>query len=118
MRNYSYTKADRLRKRSELVYVSQFGEKIENRHFIAYCCPGQSETVRLGVTVTKRVGKAVTRNRIKRSIREHFRLNRKQFHSNLDMNIIAKKQAADLTTEETFSSLKGLFEKIKRECDH
>jgi ribonuclease P protein component len=118
LRNYTYTKADRLRKRSEFIYLSQFGEKVQNRHFIAYCCPNQRETTRLGVTVTKRIGKAVTRNRIKRRIREHFRLNREQFDSYLDMNIIAKKEAADLTSEETILSLKRLFEKIKRECDH
>ena len=117
MSNYTYTKADRLRKRSEFIYVSQFGKKVQNKHFVAYCCQNQRETMRLGVTVTKRIGKAAARNRIKRSIREHFRLNRKQFHSFLDMNIIAKTEAADLTSEEIFLSLKGLFEKIQRECD-
>ncbi len=72
----------------------------------------------MGITVTKRVGKAVIRNRIKRIVREHFRLNRKCTQPYLDINVIAKKEAADLTSEEMFSSLNGLFEKIKRACCH
>jgi len=114
----AYTKADRLRKRSEFVRVSQQGRKVQNRYFIACYCPGQKSKTRIGITVTKRVGKAVIRNRIKRIIREYFRLNRKCAQPYLDINVIAKKEAADLTSEEMFFSLKGLFEKIKRACCH
>jgi ribonuclease P protein component len=114
----AYTKADRLRKRSEFVHVFQQGRKVQNRHFTAFYCPGQNSASRIGITVTKRVGKAVTRNRIKRIIREHFRLNRECTQPYLDINVIAKKEAVDLTSEEMFYSLNGLFEKIKRACCH
>jgi len=114
----SYTKADRLRKRSEFVHVFQQGRKVYNRHFTAFYCPGQNSASRIGITVTKRVGKAVTRNRIKRIVREHFRLTRKCTQPYLDINVIAKKEAVDLTSEEMFDSLNGLFEKIKRACCH
>jgi len=115
---YTYTKADRLRRRIAFLHVSRQGEKAQNRHFIAYYCPNQNNAPRLGITVTKRVGKAVTRNRIKRIVREHFRTNRKGFQSNLDISIIAKKEAAGLTSDELFHSLKGLFEKITRDSCH
>jgi ribonuclease P protein component len=72
----------------------------------------------MGITVTKRIGKAVTRNRIKRIVREHFRVNRKYTQPYLDINVIAKKEAVDLTSEEMFHSLNGLFEKIKRAGCH
>jgi ribonuclease P protein component len=113
-----YTKADRLLKRSEFVHVYQHGRKLQNRHFIAVYCPGQNSASRIGITVTKGVGKAVTRNRIKRIVREHFRLNRKCIQPYLDINVIAKKEAVDLTSEEMFHSLNGLFEMIKRACCH
>ena len=114
----SYTKADRLRKRSEFVHVFQQGRKVHNRHFIVFYCPSQSSASRIGITVTKRIGKAVTRNRIKRIVREHFRLTRKGTQPYLDINVIAKKEAVELTSEEIFHSLNGLFEKIKRACRH
>lgn len=118
MSDEAYSKADRLRKRTEFIHVSQRGKKIQNRYFIAYYCQGQHIASRLGITVTKRVGKAVTRNRIKRIAREHFRKNRRIVQPYLDINVIAKKEAADLTTEEMFRSLKGLFEKIKKDWGH
>ena len=118
LRGYSYTKADRLRKRSEFIHVSQHGRRVQNRFFIACYCLGLNSASRIGITVTKRVGKAVTRNRIKRIVREHFRLNRKDTQSYLDINVIAKKEAVELTSEEMFHSLNGLFEKIKRACRH
>ena len=118
VRNFTYTKAVRLRKRSEFVYASTFGKRVQNRHFIAYFIPNHQRTSRLGITVTKRVGKAVERNRIKRRAREYFRLNIKDFENYLDMNVIAKKESADLTSEEIFFSLDNLFHKIKRDCGH
>ena len=114
----AYTKADRLRKRSEFVHISQQGRKVQDRYFIICYCPGQNSASRMGITVTKRVGKAVTRNRIKRIVREHFRLNRKRTQPYLDINVIAKKEAVDLTTGEIFRSLNGLFEKIRGICRH
>lgn len=118
VRNFTYTKAARLRKRSEFIYTSTFGKRIQNRYFIAYIIPNHRQTSRLGITVTKRVGKAVERNRIKRSVREYFRLNVNYFKNYLDMNVIAKKESAVLTSEEIFFSLDNLFHKIKRACGH
>ena len=114
----TYTKADRLRKRSEFVHVSQQGKKVQNKHFIACYCPGQKNASRIGITVTKRVGNAVKRNRIKRIVRENYRLKPKGTQPYLDINIIAKKEAVNITSEEMFHSLNGLFEKIKRDCRH
>ena len=118
VRNYTYPKAVRLRKRSEFIYTSTFGKRVQNRHFIAYFIPNHQRTSRLGITVTKRVGKAVERNRIKRSVREYFRLRVKDVENFLDMNVIAKKESAVLTSEEIFFSLDNLFHKIQRDCGH
>jgi ribonuclease P protein component len=115
---FAYTKALRLRKRSEFVYVSTVGKKVQNRHFVAYFIPNHQQASRLGITVTKRVGTAVERNRIKRRAREAFRLNRKYVKDSLDMNVIAKTESADLAAEDIFFSLDDLFQKIKRACGH
>jgi len=116
--DYSYTKTDRLRKRTDFIHVSQHGNKVQNRHFLAYYCPSQEKTSRLGITVTKRVGNAVMRNRIKRIVREHFRLSRNEAQPHLDINVIVKKEAVGLSSEKMFHSLHDLFEKISRDCCH
>jgi ribonuclease P protein component len=56
--------------------------------------PGES---RMGVTVTRKVGNAVTRNRIKRLVREVFRRHRDRLVSGLDVVLIAKRNAAGAT---------------------
>ena len=112
----SFTKADRLRKRPEFVHLSKTGRRVQNSYFIVLFNTGHHRRSRLGVTVTKRVGNAVTRNRIKRLLREYFRSNKDALGAHLDINIIAKKEATGLTSAETFTMLESLFNKIERYC--
>ncbi|OQY59399.1 MAG: ribonuclease P protein component [Desulfobacteraceae bacterium 4572_88] len=114
MRNLSFTKADRLLKRSEFLRLSKIGKRLHNKHFLAVFHPSQENRTRLGITVTKKIGNAVTRNRIKRLSRECFRLNRHSISGSWDINIIAKKGAANLAGDQVFSSLRNLFERIPR----
>ena len=111
-----YTRADRIRKRPEFIHISNTGRRVQNSHFIVLFVTGSTQQSRLGVTVTKRVGNAVTRNRIKRLFREYFRWNREKIGTVLDLNVIAKKEAAGLTSAEVFTSLDSLFKKIERYC--
>lgn len=64
---------------------------------------------RLGITVTRRVGKAVTRNRLKRQIRECFRRRRALLDAGLDVVVIARGGAAGLLTPEVEAELGLLF---------
>jgi len=112
LRRFSFTKADRILKRSEFLRLSGSGKKIQNPYFILLFSPGRFERIRLGVTVSKRVGKAVIRNRIKRYAREYFRLNRSDVPGHWDLLLIAKKEAAGLNASDTFLSLKEIFGRI------
>jgi len=105
-------KADKLRKRSEFLELQNQGKKVSNRHFVALIARGRMERTRLGITVSKKVGNAVVRNRIKRLSREYFRKNRDIFMGSLDMNFIAKKSVADLSTDQVFASLQDLYKRI------
>lgn len=111
---FCFTKADRILKHSEFLKLSILGKKTQNRHFIAIFAPGRFQKTRLGVTVARKVGNAPTRNRIKRFSRECFRLNRHIITGHWDINIIAKKRAADLSSEQAFLSLKDIFKNISR----
>jgi len=111
---FCFTKADRILKRSEFLKLSILGKKTQNRHFIAIFAPGRFQKTRLGVTVARKVGNAPTRNRIKRFSRECFRLNRHIITGHWDINIIAKKKVADLSSEQAFLSLKDIFKNISR----
>lgn len=112
MKKYSFGKADRIRKRIDFLMLSKNCNKVRNQHFIALIRPNFNNRTRLGITVSKRVGNAVVRNRIKRIIREYFRLNRHCLNQFWDINIIAQKQVAKIDNAKVFASLKTIFSKI------
>jgi len=106
--------SDRLLKRAEFLSLSKTGKKVQDTCFIIIYQMGRQNHPRLGITVSKRVGKAVTRNRLKRLIREFFRKNRFALEANWDINIIAKPAAASLTARGVHDSLAQLFKRIRR----
>jgi len=112
------TKADRILKRREFIALSESGRRIQNEHFIAIFSPNQLGRSRIGITVTRKVGPAVKRNRIKRLVREHFRLNRHHLAGHWDINIIAKRQAVDFSSARAFRSLADIVERISNYDDH
>jgi ribonuclease P protein component len=114
---YSFTKPDRILKRHEYMALAKSGRRIQNENFIAVFGPGRHDRPRLGITVTKKVGQAVKRNRIKRLVREFFRLNRQFISGAWDINIIAKNQIADITSEQAYRSLHNIFNRISRYDD-
>jgi ribonuclease P protein component len=115
---FSLTKADRILKRRDYIALSKYGQRIQNEHFIAYFSADRQGRSRIGITVTKKVGPAVKRNRIKRLVREFFRLNRHRLTGKRDISIIAKRQAADLSSEKTYRSLQEIADRISSYDNH
>jgi ribonuclease P protein component len=64
---------DRIRKRSEYKAIYDRGQRIPSSNFVLFVMRNGTGRPRLGITVTRRVGGAVKRNRAKRLIREIFR---------------------------------------------
>ncbi len=111
---YRLTKANRILKRSDFLRISKCGTRVSNRDFLAVFGPNRLSCTRLGITVTRKVGNSVTRNRIKRFVREYFRLNQQKSTENRDINVIAKSSAAKLGSGQAFVSLKDIFKKIDK----
>jgi len=108
----TFTKDDRLLKRSDFLFLSNRGKRIHNRKFIAYICKNDLNRCRLGLTVTRKVGKAVKRNRIKRLAREYFRQNRHIFSDHWDISLIAKRESVDISNKALLSDLENIFVRI------
>ncbi|UCF94013.1 MAG: ribonuclease P protein component [Desulfobacterales bacterium] len=109
---FSFRKCDRLLKRTEFLQLTQTGRKIQNAHFIVMFGVSRVNRSRLGITVTRKVGNAAKRNAVKRRAREFFRLNRQTLKGDWDINVIAKKEAGELSSPMFFGSLQNLFERI------
>ncbi|HEU4430946.1 MAG TPA: ribonuclease P protein component [Myxococcota bacterium] len=63
---------------------------------------------RLGLVVSRKVGGAVTRNRVKRRVREWFRRHRADLPVGADLVVIARRQAAELATQALWRELAAL----------
>jgi ribonuclease P protein component len=85
----------RLRQRVDYIAVQTGGKKLHGRHVLAIARrhDGARTCGRLGLTVTKKVGNAVVRNRIKRLLREWLRLHG-WVPPGWDMVLVAKDTAA------------------------
>lgn len=78
-------------RRGDFERLRRRGRRIETRHFILLILDREDgASTRLGITVTRRVGNSVRRNRIKRLVREWFRL-REYGLGACDLNVIAKR---------------------------
>ena len=93
----SYPKAVRIRRRNEFLTLQREGRRRHTTHLVVISRPGRQAVSRLGVTVSGRVGNAVVRNRIKRLLREVFRQSRADLLPPIDLVIIAKPGADNLT---------------------
>ena len=95
----------RLRKTWEYQRVWKMGCKLHTPHFILLTSKSLTSHPRLGMTVSRKVGNAVVRNRVKRILREFFRLNYQRFPEPVDFSVIAKKGAANLSLRQMFAEL-------------
>ena len=100
---------ERLRKNEDFQIVYKEGKSRGNKQFVLYIRKNGLEINRIGVSVSKKIGNSVVRHRVKRLVKESYRLCEHMFNSGLDIVIVARKGAGDLNFESTQGSLIHLF---------
>jgi ribonuclease P protein component len=115
LRRNSFAKADRILKRSRFIELSKRGKRLNNRYFIVIYAENFIQNCRLGITVSKKVGTAAKRNKIKRFSREFFRLNRHCIQGSWDINLIAKREILSIEHFQVCKVLNELFNKISND---
>jgi ribonuclease P protein component len=90
----------RLRKNEQYQEIFKIGKSFANRYLVIYYKPQlQPKDFRVSLSVSKKVGNAVIRNRVKRLIKAAIAELSNQLQSGYDFVIIARPQAADLDFE-------------------
>ena len=77
--------------------IKKSGKRITSGVFVYYICPNSRNVSRLAVVTSSKLGIACKRNRIKRQVREIFRLNIKRFNQNVDIIAIPQKNAISMS---------------------
>jgi ribonuclease P protein component len=85
VKKFGFSDNQRLCLKNDFKSVFKKGRKLTFASIVMWCKPSGLENVRLGIIVSKKLGGAVIRNRIKRIIREVFRLNRHKIVKGTDI---------------------------------
>ena len=75
--------SESLRSNRDFQNVYKNGRSFANKYLVMYIVKNDLDTLRLGISVSKKVGNSVVRHRVTRLIRESFRLNDYMFNSGL-----------------------------------
>ena len=108
---FEYSKENRLLKNREFQTIYSESSKWISASFVVLGKIVDSSVPRLGVVVSKKIGGAVTRNRIKRLCREVFRYN-KVSYPNLNVVVIARKGVGAISNETVSSDVKLCLSRI------
>lgn len=105
-------KTYRIKKNEEFQHIFKHGKSFANRELVIYYCykEGQ-EHFRLGISVGRKIGTAVTRNKLKRYIREIFTQLKGKIKPEYDIIIIARKRSLELDFDKMYRSVVHLLKK-------
>ncbi len=97
--------SESLKRYKDFQHVYNNGRSYANRYLVMYVLKNGTEYNRLGISVSKKVGNSVVRHRLTRLIREVYRLQEDTFNSGLDVVVIARVSAKDISYHQVESSL-------------
>lgn len=102
----------RVKKSQDFDNIIRKKQSFANRQFVIYYQENKLDHMRLGISVSKKLGKAHERNRLKRYVRESFKT-RKDFLKNYDIIIIVRPAAKGLSFLEFGSLIDHVLKRSK-----
>ena len=118
---FEFPKTRRLLKSKEFSDVFDKGVKAVTELLVVFAAPSLQD--RMGIIVSKKVGNAVVRNKVKRLLREHYRQLKQNHDESIELVVIARQstkraKASEIATsfEKSLTKLEGLLHQRKFEA--
>ena len=102
----------RIRKNNEYRVVYKRGKSFSNELLVLYIYGNKLNYNKIGVSVSKKVGKSVIRNRVRRLIYETYRLNSDNMKQGYDLVFIARNPSKDKSYYEIEKALINLLNRV------
>ncbi|MGN0142661.1 MAG: ribonuclease P protein component [Roseburia sp.] len=97
--------SESLKKNRDFQKVYRQGKSYANRYFVMYVLANETDRNRIGISVSKKVGNSIVRHHVTRLVRESYRLQEEMFNSGLDIVVVARSTAKDISYWKTESAL-------------
>ena len=107
-----FPREKRLRTRPEFDRVFKGGRRVGGRLFLLIGLPNGGREHRLGLAVSRKVGNAVTRNRVRRLLKEGFRTLECPGEQGFDLVVVARPDLVGRTQAEVEGELKDRFRRL------
>ena len=108
-RPFGFRRKERISQPQDFKRVMKFGRRHSSKNFVLFALKNKNDYHRLGLVVKKEVGLATFRNRMKRYLREFFRLHKRQIRGSFDIVILVKKECSIHRYLETEEELKRIL---------
>lgn len=113
-RDERFPKAVRLLRRREFLEVQDKGHKVPSECLLGLARPNGRPFSRVGLTISSKVGNAVVRARLRRLLRELFRKRRGQWPPGLDVVLVVRQSARDVSFTDMARAFEGVTRKLQR----
>lgn len=104
-------KVGRITKNSDYREVFEKGSSVATRGLVLYRLPNGQALNRIGYVASKKVGNAVVRNRVKRLLKEAYRLYTDDINKGYDLVVIARPNTASFDYAQAAAELKHVFQR-------
>ena len=88
------------------------GQSCANGHLVMYCRKNGTQENRIGLTVSAKLGHAVVRNKVRRRLREIYRLHEAEFQPGWDLVVVARSRAVQASYQKLESAYLHLARKL------